>query len=494
MIHPKPTQPDSPTQLFEIPTGVGQPRHRHSLLERAGFFFRGTARSLSQPKGSVLVLALVTAAAGWQYFSTQFFVQNASITDEQNTLAQEATAGASSTVPTQSVTLQTAEQIAIAETLSLTGNVVPKSLLSVTPALSGLNILEMRAEAGDYVDAGQVLAVLDDRSLQATLRQAEAKLAQAQANLQRQYAVLAQADVLQQAAIADMDRYRQLYQQGAISRVEVGNREVKAATAVQEVAVNSAALASGEAAIASQRAEIESIRTTLAQTVVRAPRSGIVEKKLGTVGDTASVGKPLYSIVEGDELALVLNPTQAQLPRIEVGQSVIVNLETAGASAARSQSVSQRSPQSPSQFLLRGEVYAIEPALNAQSRQAVVKVSLPAAKRVQSGMFLSAEVVTGQRRSVAVAPTALIARPDGNSVVFTIAQQNGAVAQVQETVVDAIARADRLRPDFVEIRSGLNAGASVVVGGASYLQSGDWVTVVEESRSVSKAADTQTDP
>lgn len=138
---------------------------------------------------------------------------------------------------------------------------------------------------------------------------------------------------------------------------------------------------------------------------------------------------------------------------------------------------------------------SIEPTLDAQSRQATVNILLPdesstsANYNLRPGMFLQADVVTEQRRSVVVPAAAVINQPDGTAVVFTLDEDRQGENQVQATVVEVATRLEQLSADAsssnvanqVEILSGLEVGSRVVVSGASYLQQGDRVSVVSEA-------------
>ncbi|MEN8447248.1 MAG: efflux RND transporter periplasmic adaptor subunit, partial [Cyanobacteria bacterium J06555_13] len=334
----------------------------------------------------------------------------------------------------------------------------------------------------------QVLAVLDDSVLRSQFRQAQAALAQAEADFQRQEARLVQAQVNQQATVVDMQRYERLYSQGAISQAQLSDRQVQALTAREGVAVDMASLDGARAAIASKLAEIDGLKTLLAQTVVTAPTAGIIAQRNTTIGDTATAGQPLYSLIEAGELALEITPSQPQLAKLDVGTPVTVSTVDGAGTVGRAQ-----------QFEIQSRVSSIDPILDKQRRQATVNIALPtdsAAYNLRPGMFLQAEVVIGQRRSVVVPAAAVINQPDGTSIVFTISERSKGENPIETNVVKAnvvevATRPDQLPADSsamtpanqVEILSGLSPGSRIVVSGASYLQPDDRVSVVPEGSS-----------
>lgn len=479
--NPSPTAVEESLRSLQLPSQLKVPRHRPSWLFRVKLL----SDILFKTRGGIIALFVALAAI----LSGRFLPLSTAILSTGEARQTEAQKGAlestQATASTQAVTLQTAEAKSIDTSLTMTGTVVPQNLVNVMPSLSGLPIVEMRADSGDYVSAGQVLALLDTSVLQAQLQQAEANLAQAQTSVQQQNATLTEAQVLQQAALVDVDRYVSLFEAGAISQEQLGSRQVQALTARQQVEVAQASLENARANIDSKAAEIERIKALISQAVVTAPISGTIAERFATLGDTVNASTPLYSIIENNQLALELRPEQAQLAEIELGMPVAI-------SAANSASAVNGKTTALS---LIGSVDEIEPLLDAQSRQAIVKVLLPkSSDKLRAGMFLQAAVQTNTRRSVVVSTSAVITQPNGQSVVFTLRELNkdssgdrtGTVeanlVEVGKRTTGSIGQQLTQEEGYAEILSGLSVGDQVVVGGASYLQADEVVTIVAENR------------
>ncbi|MEL6352623.1 MAG: efflux RND transporter periplasmic adaptor subunit [Cyanobacteria bacterium J06627_28] len=450
---------------LRLPSRLGTPRHRPSWLFRLRLLQTWVFRT----RGSVIALLLaavaILASRGWNLTESLNSESLNSANGVKNEAVQSETTSAN-----QSVTLHIAEFESVRSSLTLTGTVIPRNLSNVSPTLSGLQISEMRVESGDRVSPGQVLAVLDNSVLQAQLKQAEANLAQAQTELQQQAAALTQAQVLQQAAIVDMNRYGSLFEAGAISEEQLGNRQIQALTTRQQVEVVASNLESARSNIDSKAADIERIKALMAQTLITTPVAGTIAERFATAGDAASAGDPLYSLIEAHQLTLKLHPNQDQLPNIEPGMPVTIS------------AVSNDEPS----LSLTGRIDTIEPTLDAQSRQATVKVSLPElSDRLRPGMFLQAKIITGQRRSIVVPADAVVTQPDGQALVFTADKATANRVRVEANAVEVADRSGELAgsSDSVEILSGLSAGSQVVIGGASYLQAGDVVAVIAENSS-----------
>lgn len=364
-------------------------------------------------------------------------------------------------VASASVTTVQVQRAPIRETISANGTVEAFDLLSVSPRASGLQIEAVTVREGDRVSAGQVLAVLDDSVLRAQIQQAEAQVASAQAQVTQAEARVAQDEAEAAEAKDQYDRYVALFNQGAISEEELVTRRTQFTTAQQSIGSSVAAVDSANATVRSTKAEVDRLLTQLSQTEVLAPASGVIATKSASVGNTASTGTPLFEIISGDQLELALTIPQTQLPKVNPGASVQI---TSSADA---------------NLQLQGSVRSIDPVVDSQSRKATVKVSLPGSDRIRSGMFLQAAIVTGSRQGVVVPAEAVLPQSNGNFVVYTLEANGSAKANVVD--IGDRTSANGTQSAQVEITSGLNPDATVIVEGASYIQDGDTVNVVSDA-------------
>lgn len=221
----------------------------------------------------------------------------------QSESAETPTEGA---VTSASVTVARSQTLPIRQTITANGTVEAFDLLSVAPRASGLQIQSVAVQEGDYVSAGQVLAVLDDSVLRSQIAQAEAQVNAAIADVAQREAQVAQAEASLAEARENLARYETLFSQGAVSEEVLTSRRTAVSTAAQTVSANTAAISSAEATVQSRRAEVSRLTTQLDQTLVLAPSDGIIAEKTATIGDTASTGTPLFSIIRGDQLELAV--------------------------------------------------------------------------------------------------------------------------------------------------------------------------------------------
>ncbi|MEO1590950.1 MAG: efflux RND transporter periplasmic adaptor subunit [Cyanobacteria bacterium J06632_22] len=364
--------------------------------------------------------------------------------------------------PTQAVaavTVQRAQSATVNRTLTATGTVQPFDLLQVKPQASGLQVLDLRVRQGDRVGQGQVLAVLDDTVLQAEIQEARANLAQAEAQVVQRQAGLGQAEARLAEAEEAFQNYQNLFDRGAISQEQLTSRRTQVVTAREDRAVAVANIQSAEATVASRQADIDRLQVRQSQTVVRAPANGTIAERTATIGDTTSTGTSLFTLIQDDLLELQVALPQAQLAQVSVGAPVDIT------SAA------------DSTLTLQGSVRDIDPLVDPQTRQATVNISLSSGERLRTGMFLQANIVTDEVEAVVIPADALVPQSDDSFVVYTVDSDN----TVQAITVEVGKRmsAEGNQPARVEISAGLTSDDTVVVEGASYLQSGDTVTVVE---------------
>lgn len=354
----------------------------------------------------------------------------------------------------QAVTVAEVGSTTISRTLDATGTVVPYDLLPIAPRTSGLQILQVLVDEGDVVQAGQVLAVLDDAVLRSQLLEAQASLESARAFVRQQQANLAQAQATLNEADTNLRRFQTLRDEGVISEQDYDSRATTAITSQESVQVAIANINSAEAQVLSQEARIQQLQTQLEQTLVIAPVDGIVAERMAKVGDVSSTGDPLFSLIQNGQLELEVPVPETQLPQVRIGAPVTV---TSDADA---------------RIELRGRVREIAPLIDPQTREAVVTVELPPSALLRSGMFLRAALVSSAGAGLVIPADALLPQPDGRTVVYVV-ENDQAIAKTIE--VGEILPGE---PPTVEVRQGLNRGDRVVVSGATYLNEGDRVSVV----------------
>jgi multidrug efflux pump subunit AcrA (membrane-fusion protein) len=119
--------------------------------------------------------------------------------------------------------------------------------------------------------------------------------------------------------------------------------------------------------------------------------------------------------------------------------------------------------------LFRGKVYRISPVVNTQTRSAVVELLADnSTGKLKSGMFSEVRLVVGAREGAVAVPASAVINENGKTYVFVPA--NGVA--MRRPVKTGVAN-----DDYVQISSGLNAGAELVTSGLYGLKDGSKIKV-----------------
>ncbi len=212
-----------------------------------------------------------------------------------------------------------------------------------------------------------------------------------------------------------------------------------------------------EAQLAQAKGQQQAIAAQLGNTKIVAPASGMVAERNARVGDVTSPSQPLFQIIDKGRLELLLKVPETDLAQIRPGQSVKIT------------------SNKDSKLSFEGKVREIDPVVNEQSREARVKVDLPAADSLKPGMFLQAEITTSSASGLTAPAKAILPQADGSAIAYRL-MGDGTVKAQQVQV------GEPMPGERVEIKSGLSPGDRIVVKGAAYLKDGDKVEVVQSQK------------
>jgi HlyD family secretion protein len=334
-------------------------------------------------------------------------------------------------------------------------------------------IRELKVHKGDSVKAGQALAVLENRDVTAQREEAQAAVADAEANLQKTVAGTVPADLerargqLETAHAAleqgqkNYERRRRLFEQGAIPQKDLLQTQTEFATAKAnfEVAQKSLELLqrqSGVSDIAMARARVEQAKAHLSSaqanvqyTELRSPVSGTITEQFQYPGDMAGPNTPTFTVMD---LSTVTG--RAQIPEtsanaIERGQ----RCRFAGADSGVP--------------VITGRITVVNRAVDPARRTVEVwcEITNPPAA-VRAGVFGSVSVETASVRDAIVVPSPAVQVNEGTDtgVVFVVDQKR--IAHKRDVTL-GLRQADR-----VQIVSGIEPGELVVTEGGYALPDG----------------------
>lgn len=332
----------------------------------------------------------------------------------------------------------------------VTGTIQAIEEVYVQPQVEGLRIEDLKADVGDIVKAGDVLATLATDALVLQKSQFLANRAKVEAVTAQLQAQVLEAEANEAEAIRQAERAEGLVKSKAVA---VGQAEQLRATATASSArVNSAeqAIVANNADLKVIDAQIDDLDLKLARTDVKTTVAGVISAKNAKIGAIAAgAGSPLFTLIRDNAIELNADVSEADLLKLKPGQPV--HMTVAGTSTR-----------------IEGKVRTIDPVINATTRLGTVKISIDDPDIARIGMYASAEVVVSDRK-VLTLPLTAVTSEDGGMVVRRVVDGIVTMTKVKTGVQDG---------DFIEIAEGLKAKDIVVEKAGAYVRNGDKVAPV----------------
>ncbi len=186
----------------------------------------------------------------------------------------------------------------------------------------------LRADEGDRVAAGAVLAELDTRQQAARLAQAEAGVAQARAALEEANAALNRAEVVLAQAQRTSMRRQELVRTRVVSEQAAEEAATAAETAIAERAQATSRIRVAQANLAQAEATLVRERTLLDQHVLTAPFATLVVARRREAGDPVRAADPVFDLIDPDTVWVRVFVDEALSGRLRVGQPAVLRLRS----------------------------------------------------------------------------------------------------------------------------------------------------------------------
>ncbi len=210
---------------------------------------------------------------------------------------------------------------------------VETTTVNVAPRVSG-QIEEVYVTDNQHVNEGDLVAVIDDADYKIKLEQAESTYEKIKLDQSNAKANLNAAQSNIDLAKKDLDRYKNLYEQGAVSKQTYDAAVVKYDTAQASLTQANQALFSdkngktvADANLRSAKASKDKAALDLSYTKIYAPQAGTVSSRRVEKGMYVTAGTPLFTLVP-EEVWIVANFKENQLTNIKPGQPVDIKIDT----------------------------------------------------------------------------------------------------------------------------------------------------------------------
>ena len=324
--------------------------------------------------------------------------------------------------------LATVERSDIARSVVAIGRIEPVAKVEIKSKANGI-IKEIKAQAGDLVNEGQILVELDKDNLTARLREARAALLGAEANAKAAQAELEKNKIEAEGVDVEfnkrnLERSEKLFKDGLIpqqkhddARMALDIAENRLRAAQSQLSVTQARVAQAQAAIAQAEATVERSQEELDNATIRSPIKGMVLSR------DVEIGSPVSSILNmgaGATLAMVLGDIREVFVRGKVDEADIGLVRLGQPARIKVETFKDR------QFA--GRVTQISP-LGVEKDNVVsfeVKVSIDnASGQLRANMSANAEIVLDEHKNTLLVPEKAVIY-DAQRVAWIEAPKTGA--------------------------------------------------------------------
>jgi HlyD family secretion protein len=385
---------------------------------------------------------------------------------------EEAEAEAAPEVPVQVAPVQ---QASIRRLVEADAVLFPRDQASIVPKISA-PVQKFHVSRGDHVKAGELLATLESRDLEAAAGEARSQVAQAEANFLNvssasttEETAKAKAEVQAgeqqlEAARKLLESRQGLFQQGALARRQVDEAQVAFAQAQSQLesarahqraleSVGTGAQIKGaQAQVDAAKAHYQSAEAQLGYAEIRSPISGVVSERPLYAGEMAGAGTPLLTVIDISRIVARANVPQNQAAFLKPGDAATLRAGEAE---------------------VAGRVTVVSPATDAATTtvQVWVEAENPG-ERLKPGANVHVSMVAATIPNALVVPaTAILPGEEGGAAVAVVTADSVAhLKNVETGVRDA---------DKVQLLGGVAAGDRVVIVGGVGLEDKAKVRIVQ---------------
>jgi RND family efflux transporter MFP subunit len=345
----------------------------------------------------------------------------------------------------------------LSRTLILTAEFKPFQEIDVMAKVAGY-VKNIGVDAGDRVQQGQLLAVLEIPEMTSDIARAQASLQRAKAEVARAHDELQRAQAAHEMNHLAYERLEAVLKSkpGLVAQQEIDDAHSRDLQGEAQIAGARSALVSVEEQVRVAEAEQAKIKTMFEYTRVTAPFAGVITKRFANTGSMIQAGTasttqamPLVRLSQNSLLRLILPVPESQVPLIVIGKPVTVNVPTLHRN-------------------FTGKVARFSNVLQVTTRTMDTEVDVPNPSLIiVPGMYAEVTLPLSQSLNVLAVPTAAIGGTEERRTVLLVNKNN----QIEERVVEVGLETS----DSAEIKSGLEVGALVVVGSRSQLKAGQQV-------------------
>ena len=276
----------------------------------------------------------------------------------------------------------------IRETMQMTGSIYPLYQYIVAPKVSG-RIVRINKRIGDWVDAGESVARIDDGEYQQLVLEAEANHRIAQANL---------AETRSQFELAgqELERVKSLRQMQIAPQSDLDAAQTKHEALMSRIEL-------AEAQVEQRQAALNAARIRLGYTDLVAAEPGFVGERFTDEGSLLSPNSPVISVIGIDTVIVKTTVIERAYGQVRAGQATDIRVDAFP------------------DMVFSGRVSRIAPKLEESSRVAQMEAEVANdSLYLKPGMFCTVTLALAQKDSAQVVPTQAVVTRNGSTGVFLI--------------------------------------------------------------------------
>ena len=378
------------------------------------------------------------------------------------TAKKEATTAVAASKTTVEVQIAKAQEKSLGDSYKATLEAYQQGIVTSKIAAK---VVAVSVENGQYVNAGDTIATLDDQDIQNNIKtaQAQVEVSEQQVNSTQQQlnssqVTLQKLQILMDDAQRNYDRQKTLFDGGAISKTDLESAEKALNTSKADYSSGLASIESAKATIESSKASLEAQKVNLqkaqndlANTVIKAPISGVISDKTLNVGQMASQGAALAKVNDISSVYATIQVPQEKITGVKIGQAATITVDG-------------------NDKTYDGTIEAMDSAADATTRVFNCKVKIDNGnKSLLPGIFGKVQLISEEKAQVITVPISALAGNEGDYSVFL--NDNGTAKKQKITIGET-------NENNVEVTDGIKEGDQVICTNISTLQEGSEVDAI----------------
>ena len=397
----------------------------------------------------VLIGVVVVAVAGggaWYYRSNAADTGAAAATDAAAAAGRAGGAGGAAGAGRaggrgrganiMTVEMAPASRHEVIDYVTVVGNLIGEATVEVVPRVAG-RIESIFVKMGDRVTKGQPVVKIEDRALVQQINQVKA-------NIEVNEATVISRENDAKVAANNFERAKATHERQLISQQQLEDAESRYNSAVSQVTV-------ARAQLASTQARLEELSVTLADTNVLSPVDGFVGKRSLDQGAFAGANTSILSVVDIGVVRMVANLVEKDFKRVSKGAQALVEVDAF-----------------PNEQFT-GVVSRVAPVFDPATRTATMEIEVKnPGFRLKPGMYARVRLTAGRNPNALTVPRAAVVDIEGKRGVYLVENEVAKFHPVVAGLIDA---------ERVEILEGLQEGTRVITTGALAIRDGDRVAL-----------------